>query len=133
MVTFIPMGFPCSTSCVLAADFCVSCADIWLTPWCWDQAQQNQKSSEGYKKRKEVSLGEISASDGIFCNGKELSPGTQQTVGKRQGPSFASFGCWTTGTGFTGTKISLYKVQLSGGHLSFQALCLRRWPFRGAL
>lgn len=75
-----------------------------LIPWCWDEAHQNQKSSEGYRKTKGVSLGEVSASDGIFCNSKGLSPGTQQTVGRSQGPSLASFRCWTTGTGFTCIK-----------------------------
>lgn len=106
MITSIPMRSPCPTSCLLAADFCVSSADMWLTPWCWDEANQNLKSSEGYKKKKGVSLAEVSASDGIFCNGRGLCPETEQAVGKRQGPSIASFRCWTTGTGYTGTKIS---------------------------
>lgn len=71
----------------------------------------------GEKKRSGVgvSLGKVLIWGGIFCTGGRLSSGTQQTVHKGQGPSSTSFSV------LDNSRFHLYKVQLSGGALTFQA------------
>lgn len=82
----------------------------------WDEAHQNQKSSEGYKKRKGVSGGEVFS---VMAEGCLLEHSKEQ--GKDKDLPLLPPGAGQQEQVSHVQRFHMHKVQFSGGHQSFQA------------